>query len=385
MSTPSQPSSPKRGGHLAPLDGLRGIAILLVMFHHYQIVPQGEGLQAALYNLSMFGPHGVDLFFVLSGFLITGILLDSRGHIHYFRNFYIRRTLRIFPLYYAVVFLCVVVLPRIPILQPERMSTVSVDWPWYLGYVSNFLVAKTQSWRHPILGVTWSLAIEEQFYLIWAGVVFLLVPRRLRNLSLGLIAFSAAARITLLAMGAGWMQVYVLTPCRFDAIALGAYIAATWREPDCWWQGSAARGIVRWVAYLGTLVALLLYALAIAQYDRPRTMIFGYTPIAILFGSWLCTSLSLPNTSPVNRLLGSSFLRFFGKYSYAIYLFHLPIRAVIRDTLFHSSRIGAILPNDIVKQMVFYVVATAAVAPAALLSWNVLEKPLLALKERFPS
>jgi peptidoglycan/LPS O-acetylase OafA/YrhL len=265
------------------------------------------------------------------------------------------------------------------------MIPVGGDWPWYLFYAANFLVA-THGWRHPILDAAWSLAIEEQFYMVWPVVVLLLATKRLRDLSVGLIAFSALSRIVLLAMGVSWTSVYVLTPCRFDAIALGAYIAATWREPFCWWKDSArVRWIVRWIAYAGTPVALVLYATANPPYGEPETLRFGYTATTLLFGSWLCASLALPDGSGVNRLLSNSVLRFFGKYSYAMYLFHSPIGAEIRDTLFRSRRLNAVLPNEIVKQFVFYAVALAVVVPAALLSWNVLEKPMLALKERFRS
>jgi peptidoglycan/LPS O-acetylase OafA/YrhL len=359
------------------------MAILLVMFHHFQIIPEGTGLQWVLYNLSEFGVHGVDLFFVLSGFLISGILLDSKGHQHYFRNFYIRRTLRIFPLYYAVVVLAVFVLPLLAGgIKNGRLAVPASDLPWYFFYASNFLIAKTSSWRNPVLGVTWSLAIEEQFYLCWALVVYLLSRERLKQVCIGLIVFSAVARIVGVMYGVNPLALYVATPFRLDCLAVGAYIAATWRDPDCWWKESA---IVRGVAYLGLLMVLFFYGAGTWRFDFPWTVRVGYSVVAIVSGAWLCTSLSLPQTSVVNRFFSNAFLRFLGKYSYAIYLFHLPIRAAIRDTLFAKPQVHALLGSGLLYQWVFYLVAGAAVIPPVLLSWNLLEKPLLSLKSKFPS
>src|SRR4051812_39004746 len=101
-------------GFIPALDGLRGIAILLVLFHHFTIYRPDRGLDKWLANIPAAGWIGVDVFFVLSGFLITGILLDARDRRHYFRNFYARRALRIFPLYYLVVFVGLILLPKLP-------------------------------------------------------------------------------------------------------------------------------------------------------------------------------------------------------------------------------------------------------------------------------
>ena len=375
-------------GRMPALDGLRGIAILLVMFHHFQIIAPGQGVQAVLFHLSEFGPHGVDLFFVLSGFLITGILLDSRQHSHYFRNFYARRTLRIFPLYYLVVALSVLVLPAAIAAVPAasaklaRFATTASDWPWYVFYLSNFLIAKTGEWRHPVLGVTWSLAIEEQFYLVWAVVVFFLVRRRVESLALALVALSLIIRAALLYSGASWITAYVITPCRFDAIGLGAFLAAAMGGPESAWE--ALGRISRWVAWLGTPLLLGLYGAGVWAYEDPATMIYGYTPVALVCSAWLRLALA-PHAHPVIAAsLGNGALRFFGKYSYSIYLIHLPLRAAIRDTIFAAAKTHSALGSGLVYQFVFYGAATAALVPLALLSWNLLESPILSLKRFFP-
>ncbi|HXP83714.1 MAG TPA: acyltransferase [Bryobacteraceae bacterium] len=370
------------------LDGLRGIAILLVMFHHFQIIAPGQGTQAVLFHLSEFGPHGVDLFFVLSGFLITGILLDSRQHPHYFRNFYARRTLRIFPLYYLVVAFSVLVLPAAIAAVPAassklaRFATTAADWPWYVFYVSNFLIAKTGDWRHPVLGVTWSLAIEEQFYLVWAVVVFFLFRRRVESLALALVVVSLIIRAAVLYSDGSWITAYVITPCRCDAIGLGAFLAAAMRGPEPTWEALAR--ISTWVAFAGTPLLLGLYGAGVWSYNDPAALIYGYTPVALVCVAWLRLALA-PHAHPlVAASLGNGALRFFGKYSYSIYLIHLPLRAAIRDTIFAAEQTHSALGSGLLYQFAFDVAATAAVVPLALLSWKLLESPFLSLKRFFP-
>ena len=175
-------------GHLPVLDGIRGMAIVLVLFHHCTDMAVVTGVDKAATLFLHWGGFGVDLFFVLSGFLITGILADTRGHRSFFKSFYARRVLRIFPLYYAICLFSFVVLPNLgPLLagavgegtaqtiqtKLDRFGTVGADQWYYWTYLSNFVAAKVNAWRHGILDVSWSLAIEEQFYLVWPLLVFL--------------------------------------------------------------------------------------------------------------------------------------------------------------------------------------------------------------------
>ena len=174
---------------------------------------------------------------MLSGFLITGILIDARGSERYFTSFYARRTLRIFPLYYLIVFLSLIVLP------PSRfrydllvgLGAPREQWPYWL-YLTNFAVAERERFMHGILDVAWSLAIEEQFYLVWAVVVWL-CRRAARSVVRGLIVAAASARIWALRAGATAIDVYVLTPYRADGLATGALLA--WA---CDAAGSAGAG-----------------------------------------------------------------------------------------------------------------------------------------------
>src|SRR5258706_538487 len=171
------------GGHIPALDGLRGVAILLVLVLHF--APYAPGLQAPtvlldrLYlRVSGIGWTGVDLFFVLSGYLITGILYDTRGSKHYFRQFYARRFLRIFPLYYVALALFLIILPW-PHSFDSVIRELRGDAVWYWTYLYNMRVAATGFLPSSALGHFWSLAVEEQFYLIWPIVVLWLGRKHL--------------------------------------------------------------------------------------------------------------------------------------------------------------------------------------------------------------
>src|SRR5260370_16732322 len=175
-------------GHLPGLDGIRGLAILLVMAVHFigDATPRNFAERLAV-KLASYGVLGVDLFFVLSGFLITGLLLDAKNDPHYFRNFYARRILRIFPLYYLVLALLFLVLPRLIALTPAlELARERQVWLW--TYTANFYIAAKSSWAAlTYVSHFWSLAIEEHFYLLWPLAVFLLSRETLARICLAAI------------------------------------------------------------------------------------------------------------------------------------------------------------------------------------------------------
>ena len=188
------------------LDGLRGIAVLLVMIYHFSYAWgfSASPVVTVYARLSGVGWMGVDLFFVLSGFLITGILHDCRGRDGYFSSFFARRSLRIFPLYYAFVLL---VLPLSVWLQTgdaaPAVAALRDRGGWYLGYAVNFMVALDGGWATsmPHTEHLWSLALEEQFYLVWPPLVLLLSRRALIRTSAVLVVVALAARTVLCAAG----------------------------------------------------------------------------------------------------------------------------------------------------------------------------------------
>src|SRR4051812_42732359 len=215
--------------HIPALDGLRGLAIILVLLFHF--TPEGIGATSAekvLRSVASLGWCGVDLFFVLSGFLITGILYDAKGSPHFFRDFYMRRVLRIFPLYYGVLFLVFIVVPLLhPLTRASDQQFIhNQHWLWL--YMANIPQALTNAWPLKTgwvnLNHFWSLAIEEHFYLIWPALVFLLQRRTLMRICTACIITALILRCLTYFL---WNDTaaYVLTPCRMDELAMGALVA----------------------------------------------------------------------------------------------------------------------------------------------------------------
>jgi len=190
------------------------------------------------------------------------------------------------------------------------------------------------------------------------------------------------ARAVVLHNSGSWISAYVITPCRFDAISLGAFLAAAIRGPKATWE--ALGKLSWWIALLGTPLLVWLYGSGVWSYDSPTTLIYGYTPVALVCAAWLRLALASDAHPLIAATLNHRALKFFGKYSYSIYLMHLPLRAMIRDTVFAAQSTHVILGSELTYQFAFYIAATAAVVPLALLSWKFIESPLLALRRYFP-
>jgi peptidoglycan/LPS O-acetylase OafA/YrhL len=375
------------------LDGLRGLAILLVMLAHTTRFDLAEGpLGVALTAIPSLGWTGVDLFFVLSGFLITGILLRSKASPVYYRSFYARRTLRIFPLYYAVLAFFLLLAPRL-FESFHAMWTLGAeaDGVWYWLYLSNLRMALGGE-RHP-LDVSWSLAVEEHFYLIWPFVVRAVDERRLLPLC-GLVAAGALAmRCALLAAGAEPVAAYVLTPARLDTLATGAALALVARRAGG--LGSLARP-----ARLVLPAALALFAAGVVALratrpepadwielveglsltTRPLMASAGFSLLCVLFGALLVSVLTAPPGALRARCFESRALRSLGKYSYALYLLHGPAGALV-GVHFPWARLDG---HRVLAQACFWLLAMGFAFALARLSWAVFEAPLLRLKRHFP-
>ena len=374
--------------HIPALDGVRGVAILLVMVHHLFVLQPTTRIEKSLESVAALGVFGVDLFFVLSGFLITRILLVGGGTPYALGGFYLRRMLRIFPLYYFLLALCFIVLPFAMRAVPEaaaklgRFQGAANDWLWYVLFLTNFSVAAAGKWRHGVMDVTWSLAIEEQFYLIWPWVVRLCSPRQLERVCLMFILVALGCRISLWVAGASDLTIYVLTPCRMDALAIGGLLAArTFRVPLDSLTVKAAGLVVA----VGVPVVVSLAALGLLHYQQPWVYTFGYTLMDLIGGAIIILAITSPTSSLQRSILTNGVLTFFGKYSFAIYLIHLPIRAVIRDLFFGDSQFQTMPGGQIVGQIAFYFIATLGVIPFALLSWHLIEKRALELKRYIPT
>lgn len=333
-------------------------------------------------NAALIGWSGVDLFFVLSGFLITGILIDARGSDRYFTSFYARRTLRIFPLYYLVVFIALIVLPRLPAWYDLLVGPAAPreQLPYWL-YLTNFAVASRDAFQHGILDVAWSLAIEEQFYLIWAVVVWLCPPRWLGPLCAALVIGSPIARSIALAQGAHAIDVYVLTPFRADALATGALLAWLLRRGWLETLGRMAPGCT--MASVGGIL-LVTWVDGDSWWWGPWMQRAGYSLLAITGGGLLTAALAGGPVGLWSRMLSSGWLRAFGKYSYCLYLIHLPVMRTVRAFVLAPADFPTIAGSPWPGQLLFYGLATVPAFALAWLSWRVFEAPILRLKSRFP-
>jgi len=211
------------------LDGIRGLAIILVMLVHFAIVIPDDNIAIrSMKVMFSFGWVGVDLFFALSGFLITGILLDTRKVNNYFSAFYARRVLRIFPLYYSVL---IVILAASAALRhrPHDLPLVA-DQKLYFLYLTNWLVLWKGQWGPNILGHFWSLAVEEQFYLIWPLCVWLLNSKRLAKVTVGASVIALLVRIFWVAHTGISPAIAIATVTRMDTLLCGALAAILFRQ-----------------------------------------------------------------------------------------------------------------------------------------------------------
>lgn len=337
----------RRPDHLPALDGLRALAILMVLvFHWFQLAPPPAGVARFLWRASVAGQTGVDLFFVLSGFLITRNLLAERHTERYFRNFYGRRVLRIFPLYYAYL---VVWLLATPITSKGAANAA-----WFLTYLQN--VPLTFGW--PLHGPThfWSLAVEEHFYLVWPALLLAFSARRIPRLALALIAVAIASRLLLIS---GGFSEFYFTLCRADSLAVGAAIA-----------GMEAEGVALERLRSGMMAAVAVATLVAVELFVPIAVkrSLTYTLVALVYASsivWCVTQ------ARATRVLTFRPLRFIGRISYGVYVLHPLI----------FDRVSALLGWGTAAAFAAFTLTIAAAAA----SFYCFERPFLRLKRHFRS
>jgi peptidoglycan/LPS O-acetylase OafA/YrhL len=337
--------------HILALDGLRGVAVILVfVFHSLGPLLPGVG------PIAYMGWLGVDLFFVLSGFLITSILLRARDAENYYKVFYARRALRILPLYYLALALSL-------LITRDHYSFRTQIWFWL--NLSN-LVTAFNPMLIPWVSHYWSLAVEEQFYLIWPAVVRRVTPAALFYLCIFVIVSLLIVRNipTVMALDLhGSNVLYRLTPFRIDTLCGGALLAITvYRSPGI----SRLRTPLRVTGV--TSVALFLWLCHLNLLPR-----FGYTVIVVGFTSLVGLAL-YPGV--LSRFLSLVPLTTTGRYSYCIYLIH-PV------LIMHGSHLYRFLPMGRWRTPSALAVACVEfliVFGVAALSYRFVEKPLVSLK-----
>ena len=344
------------------LDGLRGLAILLVLIYHcaafqtvrhsfvyYLLVPRG-----LMWS-------GVDLFFVLSGFLIGGILMDSKDSPTYYHTFYLRRVFRIFPLYYLMISLLVAGCVLFPwsFLFASRMPI----WPFFF-FLQNVGFGITHA--APLVGVTWSLAVEEQFYLLLPLAVQKLSIRTLSVLAIICVIAAPVLRTIFFLWGLRWDQIQAPLPCRADALALGVLAAILVRsEPATLWirRNSTAAYIYFALLVCGSAAMLKLQ-------ETRYTATFG---ISLLDQMYFCllVLLVLVPLRPMTWIFRLKWLGWLGTVSYCVYLIHQAVWYSIFRAAGYSEPLITDLFTFSLAMLAFFIVLSVAQ-----LSWTYLENPL---------
>lgn len=347
----------KTNEYMPQLDGLRAIAVLCIMWHHWAPDRFNTGIPL---------DRAVQLFFVLSGFLITGILLDARARaeatenslVEVFVSFYARRMLRIFPLYYLV----------LAVACYFQVAGLPAGWRWHALYASNFYFLSSPGWGTPI-GHFWSLAVEEQFYLLWPALILCL---RVRSIPAVLAVTAVVGPLYRMAgsytnSNGIW---FIGTPGSFDSLAIGGFVAYGCRYTKGAWRTSARYRL------LAFLVALFAYVIITIPGCPGWLRYFDFSFLSVAFGV-VVFQAALGFRGICGSLLSSWVLRYIGKISYGLYVFHnfasIPTRELLR--LFPQLKL---VPGN------FLLCNLAITFCASSLSWYLLESPLSLLKKHFP-
>ncbi len=358
--------SPAGRQHYPALDGLRGLAILLVVIYH------NFGF---INKYFFFGWLGVDLFFVLSGFLITDILMNTAGSKNYLRNFYFRRILRIFPLYYLCLILFLIVLPGLPAESGLKYYTDNQEWIW--TFLQNWLYIFNPPEQTNTLNHLWSLAVEEQFYLLWPLAILLIrKPKYLLVFITLLLVATLGFRLWI------WMHhianfayynLYTFT--RIDGICIGCMVALLLRI-NAKFLKKYTTGIVLFFAALNFA---FFFINRFYQFSFPYLALAGYTTFAMIFG--LLVNLAVTSESKlVNLVFNNPLLKFFGRISYGFYMFHWPVYLLLSPYL--SGWVNG-FTGGWKTEFIVSVIGTLAAITISWLSFNYFEKYFLKIKLKF--
>jgi len=345
-------------GYYKQLDGVRAIAALMVMFYHFfsPIHAESRWLQMVT-KYSVFGQTGVSLFFVLSGFLITRILLVTKTSPSYFKDFYARRALRIFPLYYLFLLIFYFVAPFLLNTQIVSFGKQVYDWV----YLQNF--AMTFNWPSNGPAWYWSLAVEEHFYLLWPCLVFFLSNKGIKWAIASLLVLALGCRVLLLL---GGHEVFYFTFTRLDEIVVGGLLAV-WES-----EGKLKNASRKFLYVLViTLVPTIIVWLKVTGKAIPAIQAIKFNLLGICYFCVVGFIIASKQSNSINRVLSKRFFSFTGKISYGLYVYH-PLCFIL---------IAALLPDlSLLPRLVVSIVSAYLVA---YLSYHYFEARFIALKNRF--
>jgi peptidoglycan/LPS O-acetylase OafA/YrhL len=311
----------QKRSHLPTLDGLRGLAILSVLCWHYSRLLEPAKNPITYYVTTVFNLSwsGVDLFFVLSGFLIGGILIDNRDAKNLWSVFYLRRSLRIFPLYFFILILFIFFLQDVPwpLDAPQPDNPIPL-WS-YATFTQNFLIGLKGTFGPNWLGATWSLAIEEQFYILLPLLIVSLKPRLFPWFVLGAIAVATPLRIIFYHADNAFLSFFVLMPCRMDSLLMGVACAIAYRSSDAMNFIKANRPLANIV------IAILFYAVIVLAFFNshpysPGMAYGGYALLAALYSAILLVSID--DKGLLQKITTWAPFRKLGEIAFGVYLTH---------------------------------------------------------------
>lgn len=365
--------------HITELDGLRGLACIMVLLAHCVvglfIFPPEADLHLLRHYSLWFLLGGVDLFFVLSGFLIGGILLDNRSSSNFFRAFWARRFARILPALYVLLATYALAL----------LVRANYDLPWmdiwllkeprppfwtYATFLQNFPIAVTGVEQPRWVGVTWSLAIEEQFYMLFPFVVYFLTRRAVVGVvAIGIVA-APILRSIFEAYYGNWYAPYILLPSRMDALLFGVAVALIMRN------ARAKIFVVRWRLIVDLAIVVLFYLLMVNHpliYMWPSVgpfPILKHSALALMF-ALLLMRIFLYEGGIFKRILRSRMLVRAGLISYSLYLYHQSVNGMLHGYLFNSEpRILSVAEYGVAILVILISICLAA------LSYKYIELPI---------
>lgn len=378
------------------LDGVRGIAILAVMLLHFWETPfvrtqqpSVRTIDEGLLKMMQPGWAGVELFFVLSGFLITGILLDAKGGRGYFRAFYVRRLLRIFPLYYLFLALMLYFAPHFEGTEAARAGRLSVDdqWWFWLHGVNIALSFPATNATIPLDTVhIWSLSFEEQFYLVWPLIVLVLSRGQLSAFCCFVFVATVPLRYM---MGIEPLSDYfsdsaprVFTPVHADPLVAGALVALLLRDAHY------RRVVAKYTVPVGALAGGCVFAMFLIRDGLdprdPWVYTIGFAFLSAFFAALVSfAALSAQNVAGV-RLLSIAPLRSLGKYSYCMYIVHIFVAFEVTRIAADRGWIRPLGGLHLPVNLVFTAACIALTYGIAWVSWNFFESKILRLKDRVP-
>lgn len=362
---------------LSELDGIRGLAVAAVIAHHFVPVV-GLGIGRNLFFLALYrfvhpGWLGVDIFFVLSGFLITGIIVKERNERNFWSNFYLRRAFRILPAFFAVF---IITLAAAHFFAPDIPIRLNYVLP-AIFFMANWTVVGLH--EMPMLTHLWSLAVEEQFYFLWPQAAKRMSNSLLFKLALWLAVGSVLCRFVLALFHTNPYVLYKITPPRIDGLCLGAALAIGLNLPG------VRHFLERWWRTIALVAFLLLPAAFLALHGslfvfNPWSQVLAIPPAEVLTAMLIYGAVESKLPAGLKLFFGNPVMTYLGRRSYALYLIHDPVQVAVELSRAHGYL--AKLPQGIGMNLLLIASTIALSLVLTELSWRVIESPAQELRRR---